>query len=132
MRMSFQIRFGVRAGRIYRPTGLARRAQGRFHQLRGDTPAADGRRNSGVGDGHDPAGQGVVELRAISVQLSGESVRASIMVNDAHGFLSAPEGALAAVVVPWEVQALARFQGEEARWVAAVAVGGPPGAAAAA
>src|ERR1700737_4231716 len=127
--MSFQIRFGVRAGGIYRPARLARRAQGRFHQLRGDTPTADGGRNSGVGDGHDPIGQRVVELRAISVHLRGESVRASIMVNDAHGFLSAPEGALAAVVAPWEVQALARFQGEEARLVAAVAVGVPPVAA---
>src|ERR1700730_19043255 len=106
--ISFQIRFGVRAGGIYRPTRFARRAQARFHHPRGDTPAADGGRNSGVGDGHDPIGQRVVELRAISVHLRGEAVRASIMVHDAHGFLSAPEGALAAREWAWAVQAFAR------------------------
>src|SRR5882724_5195789 len=87
-RVLLQIRFGIRAGRIHGPTRGARGAQGRFHQLRGDAPAADCRRNSGVGNGHDPIGQRVVEFGAAPVHLRGEPVRVCGVADGAH-YLSA-------------------------------------------
>ena len=63
-----------------------------------------------MGNGHDPAGQRVVELRAASVHLGGESMRALIMVDDAHGPVSAPEDALR------ELRALGDMAVEEGEW----------------
>src|ERR1700722_4345980 len=83
------VRHGVGACRFHRPICGARGAHGRTHQFRRDAPAADGGRDSRVGNGHDMTVEGVVEMRAVAVYLGGESMGALVMANGVHGPLDA-------------------------------------------